>query len=61
MCIDEFDEFLLPVPPLDDDLFTSLSTADLAAKEANDNNAEDGLGSEYEEEEGDGDGKDYDE
>jgi hypothetical protein len=32
--IDEFDEFPLPVPPLDDDPFPSLSAADLVAMEA---------------------------
>jgi hypothetical protein len=61
MGIDEFDEFSLSMPPLDDDPFASLSAADLAAMEANDDDAEDGFGSEHEEEEGDGDDEDYDE
>jgi hypothetical protein len=58
--IDEFDKFPLPVPPLDDDPFTSLSVVDLTAMEANDD-AEGGSGSEYDEdEEVDGDDEDYD-
>jgi hypothetical protein len=55
MGIDEFDEFPLPAPPLDDDLFASLSTTDIAAMEATPD-ADDVSGSEYEEdEEGDDD------
>jgi hypothetical protein len=61
MGINEFDNFPLLVPPLDDDPFTSLSTTDLAAMEAANDNTEDGSGSEYEEEEGDGVDEDYDE
>jgi hypothetical protein len=60
--IDKFDEFPLLVLLLDDDPFASISTADLAAMEAND--AEGGSGSEYEEEDegdGDDDDEDYDE
>jgi hypothetical protein len=34
MYIDEFIEFPLPVPPLDEDPFASLSSADLATMEA---------------------------
>jgi hypothetical protein len=59
MGIDEFDEFPLPMPPLDDDPFASLSAADLATMEVDDDDAEDGSRSEYEEEEGDD--EDYDE
>jgi hypothetical protein len=56
MGIDEFDEFPFPVPPLDDDLFASLSAADIAAMEASpDDDAE---GSEIENEEGEGDDDD---
>jgi hypothetical protein len=51
--IDEFDEFPLPVPPLDDDPFTSLSTADLAAMEASPIGDEETSGSKYEEDEDD--------
>jgi hypothetical protein len=47
--IDKFDEFPLPVPPLDDDLFTSLSVVDLAAMEAAPDGDEEASGSEYEE------------
>jgi hypothetical protein len=63
MGIDEFDDFPLPVPPLVDDPFTSLSTVDLVAMEADDDDTEGGSGSGYEEEEGDDDGddEDYDE
>jgi hypothetical protein len=54
--INEFDEFSLPVPPLDDDPFTSLSAADLAAMEATpNNNEEEEYGSEYEEQDNDDD------
>jgi hypothetical protein len=49
MGLDEFDEFPLPVPPLDDDPFASLSSVDLAAMEATDDDTKDGFGSEYEE------------
>jgi hypothetical protein len=59
MGIDEFDEFPLPMPPLDDDPFASLSAVDLATMEVDDDDAEDGSRSEYEEEEGDD--EDYDE
>jgi hypothetical protein len=57
------DEFPLPVPPLDDDPFASLSAADLIAMEANDDDdTEGGSSSKYEdEEEGDDDDEDYDE
>jgi hypothetical protein len=34
MYIDEFIEFPLPIPPLDEDPFASLSSADLAPMEA---------------------------
>jgi hypothetical protein len=61
MSINKFDEFPLPVPPLDDDPFASLSIVDLAAIEANNDDAEGGSGSEYKEEEGDDDDTDYDE
>jgi hypothetical protein len=62
MSIDEFDELSSPVPPLDDDPFASLSTTDIAATEVTDDDAEDGFGSEYQEEdEGKGDDRDYDE
>jgi hypothetical protein len=50
MGIDEFDEFPLLVPPLDDDPFASHSAVDLIGMEATADNAEDGSGSEYEEE-----------
>jgi hypothetical protein len=53
MGIDEFDEFPLPVPPLDDDPFTSLSVADIMAMEASPDDDTDGSGSEYEEEDED--------
>jgi hypothetical protein len=43
------EEFSSPVPPLDDDPFASLSTGDIVAMEAADDNTEDGSGSEYEE------------
>jgi hypothetical protein len=49
------------VPPLDDDPFASFSAVDLAAMEANNDNAEDGSGSEYDVEEGHDDDEDYDE
>jgi hypothetical protein len=55
MGVNEFDEFPLLVPPLDDDPFTSLSAADRTAMEANDDDTEGGSSSEYEEEEGDED------
>jgi hypothetical protein len=59
--IDEFDELSLPVPPLDDDPFASLSAADIAGMEAAIDDIEGGFGSEYDkEEEGDDDDKDYD-
>jgi hypothetical protein len=51
--IDEFDKFPLPVPPLDDDPFTSLCTADLAAMEAAPGSDEEASDSEYEEDEDD--------
>jgi hypothetical protein len=51
--IDEFDEFPLLVPPLDDDPFASLSTADLAAMEAAPDGDEEASGSEYQEDEDD--------
>jgi hypothetical protein len=47
--IDEFDELPLPVPPLDDDPFSSLSAADIAAVEASPVGDEEASGSEYEE------------
>jgi hypothetical protein len=47
------DKFPLPVPPLDDDPFTSLSTADLAAMEAAPGSDEEASDSEYEEDEED--------
>jgi hypothetical protein len=53
-------EFPLLVPPLDDDPFTSLSTADRAAMEADDDDAEGGSGNKYEEEEKEEDDDDYD-
>jgi hypothetical protein len=46
MGVNEFDEFPLPVPPLDDDPFTSLSAADRTAMEANDDDTEGGSSSE---------------
>jgi hypothetical protein len=56
------DEFPLPVPPLVDDPFISLSAVDLAAMEAADDDAEGGFDSEYDEdEEGDGYDEDYNE
>jgi hypothetical protein len=45
------DEFPLPVPPLDDDPFASLSVADITAMEATPDDNADGSDSEYEEEE----------
>jgi hypothetical protein len=51
MGINEFDEFPLPVPPLDDDPFASLSVADIAAMEAAPDDDEDGSNSEYEDDE----------
>jgi hypothetical protein len=51
--IDEFDEFPLPVPPLDDDPFASLSVVDLAAMEASPDGDEETSGNEYEEDEDD--------
>jgi hypothetical protein len=56
MGIDVFDEFPLPVPPLDDDPFYSLSAVDIAAIEAAPDDDE-ASGSEYEDEE---EGKDDD-
>jgi hypothetical protein len=47
----DIDEFPLPVPPLDDDPFATLSTADIAATKAATNVDEHGSGSEYEDEE----------
>jgi hypothetical protein len=44
-------EFPLPVPPLDDDPFASLSTADTAIMEATTDDDVDGFDNEYEEEE----------
>jgi hypothetical protein len=61
MGIDEFDEFHLPVPPLDDDPFASLSATDLVVMEAAADDDANGSSSEYEEEEGDDNDKDYDE
>jgi hypothetical protein len=56
------DEFPVPVPPLDDDPFSTLSAADIAAMEAAPKDDEEGSGNEYEdEEEGDKDDKDYNE
>jgi hypothetical protein len=56
------DKCPLLVPPLDDDPFTSLSAADLAAMEAADDDAEGGFGREYDEdEEGDGYDEEYNE
>jgi hypothetical protein len=51
MGIDEFDKFPLPVPPLDDDPFSSLSAANIATMKAVPNDDADGSGSEYAEEE----------
>jgi hypothetical protein len=51
MGIDKFDEFPLPVPPLDDDPFSSLSATDIAAMKAAPDDDADGSGSEYAEEE----------
>jgi hypothetical protein len=60
--INKFNEFSLPVPPLDDDPFASLSATDIIATEAAINDTEDGFDSEYDKgEEGDGDDDDYDE
>jgi hypothetical protein len=56
MGIDVFDEFPLPVPPLDDDPFYSLSAVDIVAIEAAPDDDE-ASGSEYEDEE---EGKDDD-
>jgi hypothetical protein len=53
-------EFSLPVPPLDDDPFASLSAADIAAMEATVDDTEGGSGSEYDEEEDNRDNEDYD-
>jgi hypothetical protein len=50
MGIDEFDEFPLVVPPLDDDPFASLSIVDIVVVEAAPD-ADEGTSSEYEEEE----------
>jgi hypothetical protein len=55
--IDKIDEFPLPMHSLDDDPFTSLSAADLAAMEACPVGDEEASDSEYEEDEDD----DYDE
>jgi hypothetical protein len=55
-------KFPLPMPPLDDDPFATLSTIDITAMEAAPNVEEDGSGSEYEDEkEGEEDDEDYDE
>jgi hypothetical protein len=59
MSIDVFYEFPLPVPPLDDDPFSSLSDMDLAAMKV-DNDDANGSSSRYEEEEGDDDDDDED-
>jgi hypothetical protein len=48
MGIDEFDEFSLPVPLLDDDPFASLSTTDIAAMDVAPDDDTNGSGSEYE-------------
>jgi hypothetical protein len=53
MGIDEFDEFPLPMPQLDDDPFASLSTSDIVTMEACPDNDADGFDSEYEEEDED--------
>jgi hypothetical protein len=55
------DEFPLLVPPLDDDPIASVSSTDLTAMEATADDADGGSDSEYEEEEGFSDNKDYDE
>jgi hypothetical protein len=57
MGIDEFDEFSLLVPPLDDDPFASLSNTDIAAMEAAPDDDE-AFGIEYKDEE---EGEDNDE
>jgi hypothetical protein len=57
MDIDKFDEFPLPVPPLDDDPFATLSAANIAAMEAAPD-ANEASSSEYED---DDDGDDDDE
>jgi hypothetical protein len=54
------DEFPSPVPPLDDDPFASLSSADIVTMKAIDDDAS-GSKSQYEEEEGEEDNKDYNE
>jgi hypothetical protein len=54
------DEFPSPVPPLDDDPFASLSSADIMTTKAIDDDAS-GSKSQYEEEEGEEDNKDYNE
>jgi hypothetical protein len=46
MGVNEFDEFPLLIPPLDDHPFASLSTTDWVAMEADDDDAEGGFGSE---------------
>jgi hypothetical protein len=56
--IDEFDEFPLPMPPLDDDPFTSLSAVDLATMEATPDDDEEASDSEYEEDDDDDDDDD---
>jgi hypothetical protein len=62
MGIDKFDEFPLPVPPLDDDPFASLSADDIAVMEANTDEDAEGSDNEYEEEEeGKEEDEDYDE
>jgi hypothetical protein len=59
--IDDFDEFPLLVPPLDDDPFASLSTANITAMEAALNDADRPRSKYEEEEEGEEDDEDYDE
>jgi hypothetical protein len=62
MSINEFDEFLFPVSPLDDDSFASLSATYIMTIGSIDTDAKVGSGSEYEaEEEDEGDDEDYDE
>jgi hypothetical protein len=58
MGINKFNEFPLPMPPLDDDPFASLSTTDIAAMEAAPN-ADEATDSESEEEE-EGEEEEYD-
>jgi hypothetical protein len=59
--IDEFDNFALPMPPLDDDPFDSLSIADIVAMEATLDDDENGSRSGSEDDmEGEEDDEDYD-